>query len=116
MRLTDLAPRWVLPANWADSSEPMYVGVSFLCPHCLPAEHEGRGPGKRQRLTVMFWPHIDPSNLRGKYGEGWFPQTGKVHDRVSGESFETLTLSPSVGFESIGHWHGHIINGEVTSS
>jgi hypothetical protein len=36
------------------------------------------------------------------------------HERVTGESFDTLTLNPSVGFDSIGHWHGRITNGEMT--
>lgn len=31
----------------------------------------------------------------------------------SGDTFETLTLSPSVNCEGFGHWHGNIAGGEV---
>jgi len=30
------------------------------------------------------------------------------------EELDTLTLQPSIGFDSIGHWHGNITNGECT--
>lgn len=58
---------------------------------------------------VNFWPPIDPENLQGTLIN--IPNNNG-HART-GDTFETLTLSPSVGFGSIGHWHGHIINGEI---
>jgi hypothetical protein len=36
--------------------------------------------------------------------------------RRQGETFNDLTLSPSVGFDAIGHWHGHITAGNVTGA
>ena len=37
----------------------------------------------------------------------WFDVPGK------GETFETLTLTPSVDASAAGHWHGHVTDGEV---
>jgi hypothetical protein len=33
---------------------------------------------------------------------------------VPGDTFETLSLFPSINVEDEGHWHGFISNGEVT--
>lgn len=110
MRLADFAPRWVMPGNWDFATAPLYIGVSFLCPHCDPALPE-HGQSRRQRIVAMFYPPIDPRGLQAKYGPGWWPKRPNDHQRVSGETFDTLTLAPSIGFESIGHWHGTINNG-----
>lgn len=115
MRLTDLAPRWVcvgfpafVPAvpDWA-SHLPIYHGVTFQCPHCHV-----------QRLGVMFEPVI---NTHGYVMENVpLLVNQNVWRRESGDTFETLTLSPSLDFSGpgridfAGHWHGHITNGEVT--
>jgi hypothetical protein len=34
--------------------------------------------------------------------------------RREGDTFDTLTLSPSVDASPSGHWHGFVRNGEVT--
>jgi hypothetical protein len=100
MKLTELNPRWVgLPG-------PIYDGVAFDCPHC-----------KVQRLAITFSPPIDPN--------GWWPKITQptyagqnVWKRGSGDTFETLTISPSVDasnqVEFKNHWHGFITQGEVT--
>ncbi len=101
MRLTGLAPRW---AGYGS----VWNAVTFLCPHC-----------GTQRLGVTFDPPIDP--------EGWWPRMTRptyegmnVWRREGGDTFDTLTLSPSLDFSAparidfVGHWHGHITNGEVT--
>lgn len=110
--LIDCKPRWITLVGWS-APEPFYIGVSFLCPHCPPDAPE-HGPHRRQRLVSLFWPPIDPGN--------WLPriltpqnQKTHAHTRVSGETFATLTLTPSIGYESIGHWHGHITNGRMES-
>lgn len=109
MKLIDLKPRWIDLFNWSHPSI-FHVGVSFLCPQCdvnLP-EH---GEKRRQRLAVQFWPPIDPDKLLGTLFE--LPELPTYHRRIQGDSFETLTLEPSIGFESFGHWHGRIINGVI---
>ncbi len=100
MKLADLEPRW---AGYG----PVKNAVTFLCPHCM-----------KQRLGLTFDPPIDP--------EGWWQKMSrptyegiKVWRRDSGETFETLTLSPSLDFsvpariDFEGHWHGFITNGEI---
>ena len=110
MRLIDLDPHWIGLLNAADGVK-FYVGVSFLCPHC-PADAPLHGPVRRRRLAVSFWPPIDPDNwLPRMAGE---PKPPHPHKRLRGETFETLTLHPSVGFDSIGHWHGTIVDGVCT--
>ena len=108
MKLTDLEPRWVELNNWASPSK-FYIGVSFLCPHC-PVDAPLHGPNRRRRLAVKFWPPIDPDGLMGRM---FNLERTDEHARESGESFDTLTIEPSIGFDSIGHWHGRITNGEV---
>lgn len=101
MKLTELEPRW--------SGFPSIItGVTFLCPHC-----------KTQRLGVHFNPPIDP--------DGWWDKIARptyidinVWTRISGETFDTLTLTPSIDASESGrinfpgHWHGFITNGEVS--
>lgn len=114
MKLSDLDPHWVTPGNWSEQSPRFYTGVSFLCPHCDPSQPE-HGPNRRRRLAVSFYPPIDPGGLMTQYGPDWWPRRGDEHTRASGETFDTLTITPSIGFDSIGHWHGYITNGECKS-
>lgn len=109
MKLTELEPHWIGLHNWAHPN-PFWTGVSFLCPHC-PTTAPTHGPNRRRRLAVMFHPSIDPDNVALMFASPIPPQG---HRRVSGETFENLTLSPSIGFDAIGHWHGNITNGEIT--
>lgn len=93
MKLTDLNPHWI-------GTGSIIFGLSFDCPCC-----------RNQRIAVLFDPPIDPDN--------WIPKIGPVHgdkqkwSRTGGESFESLTLEPSVNTENSGHWHGFIRNGEI---
>ena len=113
MRLTDLNPRWVGLSNWS-SPAPFYIGFSFDCPHCVA---KGKCPTcghyEAKRLAVYFDPPIDPQNISASFAVPVQARAG-AHHRVSGESFDTLTISPSIGFEGIGHWHGNVTNGEAT--
>ena len=109
MRLADLEPRWIgfgypLPecpgAVW-------HIGISFLCPHC-----------RTQRLAVLFEPEIESGGIREKFSH-WdsykeIKSSRFIWNRKGGETFETLTLMPSINAEWAGHWHGHIDNGEVS--
>jgi hypothetical protein len=109
MKLTDLSPKWIQLSNWSSPAR-YYVGVSFYCPHC-DVNAPKSGPNRRRRLAVRFWPHIDLDDVAKTFACP-IPQNGE-HHRI-GDTFDTLTLTPSVGFESIGHWHGHVYNGHCT--
>jgi len=113
MKLSDFEPHWIGLSNWASQSK-FYIGVSFLCPHCQPKACPTCGHlPEHKRLAVSFYPPIDPDNIAATFGVP-VPAPVNGHQRLSGDTFDTLTLTPSIGFESIGHWHGYITNGEVT--
>jgi hypothetical protein len=111
MKLTELEPKWVGISGdgiiWEKRSENVRFGVTFRCPHC------------GARVGVMFKPFIDPDGLAPLIQ--WTlpgapdPNTGEVREvkwwRREGDSFDDLTLTPSVNVD--GHWHGHITNGAV---
>lgn len=108
MRLIDLNPRWVNLTNAAPGVQ-FYTGVSFLCPTDDHSPCPTCGAQRGRRLAVRFWPPIDPSDCLSLMGD--YPHKG-FHTRVSGETFDTLTIAPSIGFDPI--WHGNINNGEIT--
>lgn len=88
MRLVDLNPRWLGTTDGVEG-----WGVELDCP-C----------GCSSRLPVPFTPALD--GTPGPYGHrGW---------ARLGDTFETLTLSPSIlrPAPQCG-WHGYIRNGEI---
>lgn len=104
VRLTELNPHWVTMPNYAftQAERPFHIGVRFDCPHC------GRP------LAAMFDPPIDPTNVRAVMAVPWMPMPDRpCWKRTTGETFDTLTLSPSIDVSKYGHWHGFITNGEV---
>lgn len=77
-----------LDPHWVADSKGVRVGLSFDCPHC-----------RTQRLAVPFHECF-----------GWIQKPWNM----SGDSFDNLSLSPSIDASASGHWHGFITNGEVT--
>lgn len=90
--LTDL-----LPSHLVDESGRR-VGVSFVCPVCF-----------RHRVAVLTDPPFDPPFDDLPELLPW----GKLWKRT-GDTFETLTLQPSIDDTKGGCWHGFVTNGEVT--
>lgn len=106
MRLVDLDPHWIGIHDWSENS-PYHVGITFRCPHCPPGKR-----GETTFIAVFFSNPIDPGQLQQKYS--W--TTSKLAENLwnrQGDTFDTLTLSPSVDASGNGHWHGFITNGEV---
>lgn len=108
MNLAFLEPRWIRAADApADSKQ----GISFLCPHC-----------KTIRLAVFFdvpilGPEVDlkaAHRAQAELGHLGDCHLGAVLWHRAGETFETLTLSPSIDASHFGHWHGFITNGIAT--
>ena len=96
MKLIDLEPRWL--GDLYGFHTGVIFGLSFLCPHC-----------RKQRLAIFF------SNTIGDAAHSHHipvPSNGKYWTRT-GETFETLTLMPSIDASKVGHWHGFIRNGEI---
>jgi hypothetical protein len=110
MRLTDLAPRW-----WGTDSR--VLGVSFRCPHC-----------QLVRLGIAFANPADGGEPSAIVTQAGMPQAIRdlLHETVefdvppghlwtrTGETFDNLTLTPSVDASASGHWHGSVTNGEAT--
>ncbi len=118
MKLTDLEPRWLVAGYWEPSDTTTSgriqrfanngrhgMGLSFLCP--VHRDH---------RLAVLFANPVDggvPAEIRpGCYA--W---------HRTGETFDVLTLGPSIDASGSTHgtgavetpcWHGFITNGEIT--
>lgn len=97
MKLTDLEPHWfVLEEGGAR------VGVSFLCPHC-----------RTQRIGVAFH-HAGHAAMEDGYILAHHGAADANHIwTMTGEDFESLSLSPSVDASASGHWHGFVTNGEA---
>jgi hypothetical protein len=129
MRLAELDPKW-----WAEPGRHGQ-GVVFLCPHCragfiaVPFTNplDGGAPfsvGTEQarpisRLWAILYGDLDAPAERGELREGavlpvgaWVIPPGYAWQRA-GETFETLTLSPSVDASAAGCWHGFVTNGEA---
>lgn len=113
-RLVDWSPHWVNLPQAADNVKA-YLGISFLCPHCTHTPCPTWGAQRGRRLAFYFWPPIIPPDQPHvelvRASVDGIPHEN-LHQRTSGENFDTLTIFPSVGFEQIGHWHGTIANGE----
>lgn len=99
MKLIELDPRWACDADIVIGGTVKHfknrhgMALSFECPHCRVI-----------RLAVWFSNPIDKLPPTDDMKTLW--------TRV-GESFETLTLTPSIDASSDGHWHGFITDGEI---
>lgn len=129
MKLTDLDPKW-----WAEPGR-RGQGIVFLCPHCragyiaVPFANplDGGAPfgvGTEQarpihRLWEILYGDLEVAAEHGATREGavlpvgaWVIPPGCLWTR-SGETFETLTLAPSVDASRAGCWHGFVQNGAI---
>lgn len=106
MKLVELHPAWM-----KGHPDREGVGVVFDCPGpccaAKPAPDGERDPeegrSKKMRLHVQFAVALDGLPWNGSEPR-W--------DRT-GDTFEALTLRPSVDASGFGHWHGFITNGEA---
>jgi hypothetical protein len=98
VKLTELEPRYFVRH---EGGQP--VGITFDCPHC---------PGSGPRLAIAL--HMDGTNFDPDPDN---PQQFETDDTIwtiaAGDSFDNLSLTPSVDASKSGHWHGFITNGEI---
>jgi hypothetical protein len=116
MKLTELNPHWVI-SGYREGDDDMTsaqhginsdaaqkrhgMGISFGCPKCDKQYNH--------RLVVYFSNPLDGGPKAWWYGiEDFFWNR-------TGNTFETLTLSPSINWLE-GHWHGFIKNGEIINT
>lgn len=111
MRLADLKPHWV-NLSQAAPGVLFYIGVSFLCSTDEHIPCPTCGTMRGRRLAFNFWPPIDPENLLAAMdAKSMEMYSAKFYRRVSGDTFDTLTIAPSIRLDPI--WHGTINNGEI---
>jgi hypothetical protein len=118
MKLTDLDPHWVLISRWdtpdgvqhftnGDRSLRHGGGISFMCPvHTKLCTECGQHHPGSHRIVVWFENPVD----------GLPPEFTATHRWTrTGETFETLSLTPSVNAQVADPtcWHGFITNGEL---
>lgn len=84
---------------------------AFLCPHCrevfltcknVPMDHNTQYE-LFDRLFYTPHPGTIVVGCKGDYSWTW----ESAHD------FERITVTPSLNAEKAGHWHGHIVQGEI---
>lgn len=94
-------PRWAIDADIVIGGHSVHdenrhgMAISFDCPCC-----------RTTRLAIFFANPID----------GKAPTDDRDAEHLwtrTGETFETLSLSPSIDASKYGHWHGRITNGEI---
>jgi hypothetical protein len=102
MKLTELSPRWIHPNVF-----------TFLCPHCkvwwLTCKNVAIGYKEQQALLKQAFG--EDSNLlaiQTRDASAWTFTRNAPDD-----SFDHLTVAPSIDASSSGHWHGFITNGEI---
>lgn len=94
MKLTDLDPSWATDCNGRHG-----MGITFRCPVHELGCYQG----------VWFTNPVDGG-----------PPVGGGHLlwQRTGDTFEALTLTPSIHVkwaqDGSTHWHGYVTNGEVT--
>lgn len=114
MSLIDLHPRWFdVPGLGTDKD-----GVTFLCP-CAPCIAD---PTRQVRLGVQFANPVqggvgvlmsNADKRRHVHELGTFDVPPGFLWQRTGDTFETMTLQPSVDASKSGHWHGHITDGLI---
>jgi hypothetical protein len=115
MRLTELEPRWiglsgtVNPSGeeWHEGDGTVTFGISFLCPKT-----------RDHRIAVQFEPHL--GDVAHTHWPAGLVRIGQHIWTRGGDTFDTLTLSPSIDASQYtecggGCWHGFIRNGEVVA-
>jgi Family of unknown function (DUF6527) len=116
MKLTELDPHWVGAGGEGISDkdgnpvpERHGVGLSFLCP-CPQCTAKRTGDPDRDFYLRHFVEFANPL-------DGGPPHDGRVTWQRTGDTFETLTLTPSILSDPAKGgcgWHGFVTNGEVT--
>lgn len=109
VKLTDLNPQWIEIGG-------RRVGIAFDCPCCVGSKDPGgplatffRNPvdGGPPHPILTFAQRYELDMLRDHH-------IGGTHWQRTGETFDTLTLSPSIDCSAWNHWHGFVRNGEIT--
>lgn len=98
MRLVELNPKWITPNVFV-----------FDCPHCQQILLSCK--------NVVISEREQYEHFEKALGEDWHmivvPCRNEFAWAFSGDSFETMSITPSLDASASGHWHGLITNGQV---
>jgi hypothetical protein len=115
LRLVDLNPHWISEWTPPDGALTRHgQGVMFDCPHCVRAGIKS-SESRMVRIPVGFKNPIDG----GPPFKDEIKADGQARGRPlwdrTGDTFETLTLSPSIDASKTheGGWHGFVQNGAI---
>lgn len=101
MKLIELDPRWI------GEKGRNGMGITFDCPCC----------NGETRIGVYFKNPVDGGAPRTVEQRTFKDKNGKVKVQPlwqrTGNTFDVLTLKPSINASEDKHWHGHVTNGEV---
>lgn len=100
-KLVDLNPKFFKAHGHPDRSG---LGITFDCP-CLDPKCAWGGT-----IAIHFANPIDGKSQLSWSGES---RPNETFWQRTGETFETLSLSPSI--HCVGHWHGWLRNGVLES-
>lgn len=103
MKLTELDPHWI-DDGWLGLPGRRGIGMWFRCPSHLEK-------GDSDLVWIMFDNPLD--------GGEHYPTTGDLVNTLwhrEGDTFETITISPSIDGSKYGCWHGFIRNGEISTA
>lgn len=122
MRLTDLKPKWMRRPDGEA------VAIIFLCPRCVERGNGCDGKG-RAWLTCTF------KELGNREQRELLERTLAQHqDDFAGVRIEDvvackqhrwerdckmldrITITPSIDASASGHWHGHVVRGEISGT
>ncbi len=101
-RLIDLSP------NWVRDTDGLIYGIRYNC----PCERPHRVAPGQEDTHCPVWYGVVPTKTNW-LGE---PQSSDSAARgwdLTGDSWETITLTPSI--HHVGHWHGFLTNGVLAS-
>jgi hypothetical protein len=113
MRLVDLNPKWVGSGGEGISTGdgrpvPPREGVAIMF-DCPCGGHEDAKGDETREFQSRVFVHIDPA-MDGKPAD----ESSKPAWKRTGDSFENLTLEPSI--QRVGGWHGFVRNGEIVNA
>ena len=100
MRLVDLEPRWLF-------HDKLFL---FKCPHCQERWLTCKNFATTNQEEVFSLLHL---GLGEFWNEVVVPPGALSVWHWTTDSFETMSVSPSIDASASGHWHGHIYGGEI---
>lgn len=109
-RLAELSPRWLI-------NEPGRQLFIFLCPHCrkrwLSCKNFVMDVGEQIELFAQAL-KVDADEVCSGTHTTCVPMRADVCWTMSkADSFETISVTPSINASPSGDWHGFITEGQI---